>query len=273
MKANQLIQKYASHQLITKKIDMPAGYLDDSHSHPWHQIVFPLTGLLQSNMGHKRAIVPHNALLFIPANTVHKSVAVTDTQFFAIYLNPNALIHYGDTPKSCLVTAFLKELLLLLFDKRTAHQSEASIAHLLAVLNDQIETAEHYEIPLLIPEDRRLMAIFNQLRQQPDLKFTLKDWAEKVGASERTLSRLCAKEFNLSFSLWRQNIRLVLSLQLLDTGMAIQEIAVELGYASDSAYIHAFKGMFDQTPSRYRHSRLLYSLSADQKLTQSETNV
>jgi AraC-like DNA-binding protein len=129
------------------------------------------------------------------------------------------------------------------------------------VLRDQIVMANSYDIPLLLPTDKRLLAIFKQLKQQPDLSFTLKEWAKKVGASERTLSRVCAKEFNQSFSLWRQNIRLVLSLQLLDSKRSIQDIALELGYTSDSAYIYAFKKLFNQTPSKYRRDSLDHNLT------------
>lgn len=92
----------------------------------------------------------------------------------------------------------------------------------------------------------------SQLQKQPDLPFTLKEWATTVGASERTLSRLCSKEFPQSFSQWRQNIRLVLSLQLLSSKMSIQEIAIESGYSSDSAYVQAFKKLFNQTPRKYQ---------------------
>lgn len=260
MQANDLIQKDPHCQLITKATHMPASFIDDYHAHPWHQVIFPLTGLLQSNIGNKCAIVPHNAMLYIPANTIHKSVAVTDTQFLAMYLNPNKMVEYGAEPKSCVVTPFIRELLLLLFEKQMVQPSESNIAHLLMVLRDQITVAGSYDIPLLTPSDPRLMAIFTQLKQQPDLSFTLKEWARIVGASERTLTRLCVKEFDQSFSLWRQSLRLVLSLQLLSTNRSIQDIALELGYGSDSAYIFAFKKLFNQTPSKYRSESLSYGL-------------
>lgn len=266
MQANDLIRCFRNKQLITKTTYMPSSYIDDFHSHPWHQIVFPFTGLLQSNIGDKCAIVPHNAMLYIPANTIHKSVAVTNTQFLAIYLNPNQMVQYSEVQKSCLVTPFIKELILLLFDQTITLQSEPNITHLLTVLRDQIDVTGSYDIPLLIPTDKRLMSIFTQLKQQPDLPFTLKEWAIKVGASERTLSRLCAKEFDQSFSLWRQNIRLVLSLQLLDSHRSIQDIALELGYASDSAYIYAFKKLFNQTPRNYRSDSLAHGLTINNQL-------
>ncbi len=252
MQANDLISESPNNQLITKTTTMVSGYVDDYHSHPWNQIVFPIKGLLQSNIGNKCVIVPHNGMLYIPANTVHKSIAITDTLFLAIYLNPDKYVQYVEKAKSCQVSSFIKELILMLFESDSLSQSSSNITHLLMVLRDQIEVADSYEIPLLIPSDKRLLSIFSQLKNQPDLPFTLKEWASKVGASERTLSRLCSKEFSQSFALWRQNIRLVLSLQLLDSKMSIQQIAIEVGYASDSAYVHAFKTLFNQTPSKYR---------------------
>lgn len=266
MNANDLIEELPNAQIITKTTHMPSGYVDDFHLHPWHQVIFPLTGLLQSSINDKCAIVPHNAMLYIPANTPHKSVAVTETQFLAIYLNPNKFVQYGTEPKSCLVTSFIKELILLLFENELTPQPDTSLTHLLLVLRDQIAIANSYDIPLLIPTDKRLLSIFKQLKQQPDLPFTLKEWARKAGASERTLSRLCAKEFSQSFSLWRQNIRLVLSLQLLDSNRSIQDIALELGYASDSAYIYAFKKLFNQTPSKYRSDSLAHGLTMNHLL-------
>ncbi|MBJ7539080.1 helix-turn-helix transcriptional regulator [Marinomonas transparens] len=257
MTINELIKKYPSRQVLSNTYDLPAHFSEELHQHPWHQILFPISGLLQSEIAGKNVIVPHNGLIFIPANTLHKSVSVTRTQFLAVFLNPKGAVDYGHSFKSCLVSAFLKELIVLLIDQGLDNQAEQMTTNMLSVLRDQITIAERYEIPLLIPKDRRLLAIFKELNQQPDLPLTLAEWAVKVGASQRTLSRLCAKEFNQSFSMWRQNIRLVLSLQCLESKQSIQDIALELGYQSDSAYIHAFKGLFNQTPSQYRKRYLL----------------
>jgi AraC-like DNA-binding protein/quercetin dioxygenase-like cupin family protein len=257
MNANELIQHFSGHQVVSKIINLPANGVEELHTHSWHQVLFPISGLLQSTIESKSIIVPHNGMLFIPANTIHKSVSVTKTQFLAVYLNPKNIVDYGNNAKSCLVTPFLKELIVLLVEQGVEGYSEQMTTNLLNVLRDQIAIADSYEIPLLIPSDRRLMSIFIELNQQPDLALTLTEWAVKVGASPRTLSRLCAKEFNQSFAMWRQNIRLVLSLQLLEKSLSIQNIALDLGYQSDSAYIYAFKGLFAQTPSQYRKRCLL----------------
>ncbi|MFT5675207.1 MAG: AraC-like DNA-binding protein/quercetin dioxygenase-like cupin family protein [Paraglaciecola sp.] len=257
MLANELIKDSGKNQVITKTIYMPRNYVDDWHTHPWHQIIFPVKGLLQSSLGEDNFIVPHNGMLYVPSNTPHKSIAVTKTQFLSIYINPVYAKAFPNESKSCAVMPFLKELILLLVHRDSVTYPDHMISNLLLVLNDQLLTAHNYKIPLLIPHDRRLNSIFTQLQQQPDLKLTLSDWARKVGASERTLSRICVKEFNQSFSLWRQNVRLVLAIQLLEDNHPINRISLELGYTSDSAFIHAFKGLFNQTPAKYRKSCLL----------------
>lgn len=252
MLANQLIEKNITMQFLTKETVMQSGDVDDWHQHPWHQIIFPVSGLLQSNIGEKHFIVPHNGLLFIPAGQRHKSIAITQTHFLALYLNPHAATQYLNEDKSGLVTPFLKALILQLFEVETALLTEEMIRHLLVVLRDQLMLSKCFAIPLLIPKDRRLQSVFLLLKNQPDVNLTLTQCALKVGASTRTLSRLCSNEFQLSFSLWRQHIRLVLSLQLLADNKSIQNIALDLGYQSSSAYIYAFKGVFMQTPSQYR---------------------
>lgn len=251
MQANELIANTLYGQIVTRIIDMPSGYQEEMHEHAWHQIIYPVKGLLQSSIDEKHFIIPHNGLLFVPAFSSHRSIAITHTEFLAIYLNPSHTVEFISEAKTCQVTPFLKELILTLFALDEAY-SELRLSRIVAVLNDQLIMANSFEIPLLIPTDHRLKTIFTQLQVQPDSEKTLVEWASIAGASERTLSRLLAKEFKLSFALWRQHIRLVLSLAALDTKKSIQQIALEFGYQSDSSYIHAFKQMFKLTPNQYK---------------------
>jgi len=122
------------------------------------------------------------------------------------------------------------------------------------VLVDQICGGDTYNMTLLLPRDRRLMLIFKALIENPQRDTRLSGWAKQVGASERTLSRLFMKELGMSFPLWRQNLRLISSLSLLDTNLTVQEIAFNVGYNSDSSFIYAFKSLFTQTPQQYRNS-------------------
>lgn len=253
--ANLLIREQADFQVVAKVEKMKRGYVDKWHKHPWHQIIFPFEGLLQTRVADSQFIIPHSGMLFIPENTSHESFVMTDTQFIGIYLNPQMNINCPLITKAISVTTFLRELILYINHSVTnSSLSETEISRLLAVLIDQVCGGEPCNMTLLLPSDKRLMLIFKALMDNPQLNTKLSDWAKQVGASERTLSRLFTKEFGMSFPVWRQQLRLISSLSLLETNLSVQQVSFNVGYNSDSSFIYAFKGLFKQTPQQYRNS-------------------
>jgi len=91
------------------------------------------------------------------------------------------------------------------------------------------------------------------------------NWSKQVGASERTLSRLFTKEVGMTYPLWRQHLRLISSLNLLETTLSVQEVAFKVGYNADSLFIYAFKQLFRQTSQQYRHSGFKLSARLNDK--------
>ncbi|MCS6238725.1 AraC family transcriptional regulator [Shewanella baltica] len=256
---NAIIEQAPNMPSFVKAIEMQKGYVDVLHQHCWHQLIFPLQGLLQTEADGALFLVPHTTALFVPAGVIHESVAITDTCFIGVHLNPMYGRDYGAMIKPVAMSAFLRELVLTL-RKQCAFNTpinvepmvQAPILRLLEVLYDQINSAGGQTFKLLIPKDRRLKLIFEHLTQTPALDFSLVKWGERVGASERTLSRLFVREFGSSFVLWRQHLRLIYSLSLLATDLSIQNVAHQIGYKNDSSYIKAFKERFGMTPQRFR---------------------
>ncbi|EGQ8098455.1 helix-turn-helix domain-containing protein [Vibrio parahaemolyticus] len=252
MTSNEMMVANPHSPVLVKTIDMPKGYIDALHQHTWHQIIFPIKGLLQTQTEHYQHLVPHTSALFVPAGVQHESIALSNTIFVGIYLNPEFGATYEPQVRTIALTPFLNELLQEIRRQCENETSHEEVLHLLAVLHDQILKSNVQTFQLLLPQDRRLKLIFEQLTDEPASSCSLKEWGEKIGASERTLSRLFAKEFNTSFLLWRQQIRLIYSLSLLDESLPIQAIAGLVGYQNDSSYIKAFKAYFDVTPQQFR---------------------
>ncbi|KOO13838.1 AraC family transcriptional regulator [Vibrio xuii] len=252
MTSNEMMTENPHSPALVKTIDMPKGYIDSMHQHTWHQVIFPIKGLLQTKTDHYQHLVPHTSALFVPAGIRHESIALSHTTFVGIYLNPAFGTEYEHQVRTITLTPFLNELLQEIRRQCEGLVSDEEVSRLLAVLHDQIMKDNVQTFQLLLPEDRRLKQIFEALTETPALDCSLKQWGEKVGASERTLSRLFSKEFNTSFQLWRQQIRLVYSLSLLDEDLPIQSIADQVGYQNDSSYIKAFKAYFDVTPQQFR---------------------
>ncbi|MNY52229.1 HTH-type transcriptional repressor of iron proteins A [compost metagenome] len=83
---------------------------------------------------------------------------------------------------------------------------------------------------------------------------TLGQWADRMGMSEKTLTRLFQRETGLSFRTWRQRMRLLSSLNMLEEGCSVTEVALSYGYDSTSAFIAAFKRLLGFTPGElFRH--------------------
>ena len=93
--------------------------------------------------------------------------------------------------------------------------------------------------------------IATALADDPGDNRPLSDWAAAVGTSERTLARAFTKETGLSFGAWRQRLRLMESLDRLMAGEPVTTVALDLGYATPSAFTAMFRKTLGAPPSVY----------------------
>jgi AraC-like DNA-binding protein len=106
-------------------------------------------------------------------------------------------------------------------------------------------------IRVALPTDKRLKTLCETLIADPASPLTLEDWAQRVGASGRTLARLFERDLGMSFSQWRQQVRLAHAAPLITRGLPMSAVAAELGYASQSAFSAMFKKTFGKSPSAF----------------------
>jgi len=76
--------------------------------------------------------------------------------------------------------------------------------------------------------------------------------AANTGASPRTLARLFRSETAMTFSQWKTRLRLVESLERLERGATVTEVAVDLGYSSTSSFVYMLRNNLGMSPGRYR---------------------
>ena len=92
------------------------------------------------------------------------------------------------------------------------------------------------------------------IRANPGRTVPLAKLARHAGASPRTIERLFRSETKMTFAKWRERLRLLHALRLLAARESVTSIALDLGYASPSAFIAMFRRAFGTTPSRYYRS-------------------
>ena len=71
----------------------------------------------------------------------------------------------------------------------------------------------------------------------------------------RLLSCLFNKSFSMNFSLWKQKLRALRAVEMLESGHSQQYIAQQLGFESSSAFNTAFKKILATTPGQYFKNR------------------
>ncbi|MEK5794611.1 AraC family transcriptional regulator, partial [Acinetobacter nosocomialis] len=86
------------------------------------------------------------------------------------------------------------------------------------------------------------------LKQNPSDHRSLAELAQLVNTSERTLARYSQSELGMSLHEWRQRLRVMQALPLLEQGHTVESIALDLGYASATAFINLFKRWMGLTP-------------------------
>ncbi|MCG6289669.1 helix-turn-helix domain-containing protein, partial [Vibrio vulnificus] len=71
---------------------------------------------------------------------------------------------------------------------------------------------------------------------------------KQVGASSKTITRLFKQDTGMSYQEWRQQWRVLKAIELLSTPLPVSEVAHQLAFSSDSAFIAFFKKQTGQTP-------------------------
>jgi AraC-like DNA-binding protein len=149
-------------------------------------------------------------------------------------------------PRKCAtvaVTPLARELISYVAEIGPLLRSRASDRRLTQVLLDQIR--ELSELPFHLPQTS--FDITALLRWD----LSVDQAAGEMGFSKRTLERRIFEETKLSLGAWRQQARLIESLQLLAGGQSVTNTAFRVGYQSASAFIVAFKRAFGVAPGAF----------------------
>jgi AraC-like DNA-binding protein len=80
----------------------------------------------------------------------------------------------------------------------------------------------------------------------------LAELGRRVGAGERTLSRLFRDQVGMGYTVWRNQLRLHLATLMLAGGRTVTQTASACGYSSASAFVTTFRAAFGHPGSLYR---------------------
>lgn len=228
------------------------------HHHAEGQFYWLTKGMISlTTPGGQWALTPGCAG-WLPPGCPHQSVACGEIQGWSLLLPPDLCDALPDEPTLVTADSFLAALLARLA-RSGQEDSEVVRLRLIGVLLDAFLQAPTAALQLLLPTDKRARAIAQQLLAHPDDDRRQAELANRAGLSVRTLSRLFIGQTGLTFARWRQQARILRSLEGLAAGLPVAQVAAQHGYDNTSAYIAVFRQRFGVTPGIYFLSTGKYS--------------
>lgn len=236
----------------------------EPHHHPWGQLAYCGSGLLQVTVADPPAngapgretttIVPPSRAVWIPPGARHAVTMLEASSLLTLYVDASVVAADWHRSRVLVVSPLLRELVLAM--DQPHHAVDALRQRALATLV-LAEMAHAPTLPLGVPmpdpqrADRRLRALCEAVLNAPAQHATLSAWAADSGASERTLARLFRDELGMGFQRWRQQVVLAHALPMLARGTPVSQVAAASGYASDSAFTAMFRTAMGQPPTRF----------------------
>jgi AraC-like DNA-binding protein len=228
--------------------DLEASELLTAHAHAWGQLTYALDGVVRVTVGNSTWIVPPMRAIWIPANVTHEVATLEKARLRVLFVHADVSLFERGECEVLEVSSLLRELIVALSQVNAGEPRERMLS---ALLLDELARSATLAIRVALPSDKRLKALCETLIANPASPMRLEDWAQRVGASGRTLARLFERELGMSFGQWRQQVRLAHAATRITRGLPLSRVAAELGYASQSAFSAMFKKTFGQSPSAF----------------------
>jgi AraC-like DNA-binding protein len=220
----------------------------DLHTHDRHQLALAGRGVLVMTVLRTSWVLPRTRALWIPAGIPHSVAASGQTTMLSAYVDPERCPLAWDKPTIVGASGLLGELV--------AHLSQPDLSaeerqRAEAVVWDVMVPLPVTTLSPPLPVDERARQVADGLLADVTDGRSLAAWGRAVGASGRTLARLFVAETGMGFERWRSTARLAAGLPLLASGMAVGTTAYQVGYATPSAFVAAFRREVGTTPADY----------------------
>lgn len=233
--------------LLVRAESLPAGSLARAHAHPWVQLSWARSGVLQVATATARYLAPPQRAIWIPAGVGHEVRTSGRAEMRSLYL-ASKLLSRGERCQVLTISPLVRELIVAAGGFAADYDEAGPEGRLVAVLLDALAAAPEVAFDLPLPRDRRLVLLCDALQADPSDGRSHEQWGRAVGLAGRSIARLFRVETGLSFAEWRLKARLLRAVAQLEAGAPVTRVALDCGYASSSAFIVAFRRQFGATP-------------------------
>ncbi len=241
--------------IVFRTAQMPPQASYPTHRHAWGEFVYSFSGVMEVKLAGQHYIAPPQYGIWLPPDVEHRGLNRHEAVHSSLYVAAELCAALPQTTCALTLSPLARALLEHLRQHPPGLPQSAEEQRLLQVLVDQLAHARSLGSYLPRSDDPALRALLQALEDNPGDPRSLAELAAQVHSTERTLSRRCQRDLGMSFAEWRQRLRVVKALPRLEGGDKVEAIALDLGYASASAFIAMFRILTGVTPDEHRRAR------------------
>ncbi|MDE2394993.1 MAG: helix-turn-helix transcriptional regulator [Burkholderiales bacterium] len=235
-----------------RSASLPQAGTYPRHLHPWGEFVYSYSGVMEVKVAQQHYLAPPQYGIWLPPRLEHVGLNRYEASHCSVYIEAARCAALPREACALTVGPLVRALLDHLRLHPPADAPSAADARLLDVLVDQLALAPCTGSWLPGSDDPLLAPVLAALDIDPGDNRPLAELARAAHTTERTLVRRCQRDLGMPFAEWRQRLRVVKALPLLEAGNKVESIALDLGYASASAFIAMFKRLMGVTPDEFR---------------------
>lgn len=217
--------------------EFASGTTTGPHRHRRGQFIFAIEGLMVATTEAGTWAVPPDHALWLPPGVMHDVAMHGSVSMRTAYLLCESQGGLPGTSRVVRVPPLLRESLVALSAEPPNYDEAGRGGHLAALILDEIGHAPVTKFALPLPTDRRLRVLAQRLLANPGLRLDIDGWADAVGVSRRTLTRLFRAQTGLSFAAWRRRVRLLRAAERHAAGEPLARVAAGLGYDNLAAFL------------------------------------
>ena len=256
---NTLVDPYEdiARSVVVTANDYASGLSFPVHTHRRGQFAFASRGTISVATPQGRWLVPPQRACWVPAGISHEMTMSGPVTMLNVFVSPEQA-QAEQLPGHCCVygvSALLRHLLDEAIDLPAMYDVQGRAGKLMNLLVAEIAAMPPLSLHAPLPSDARLARACRWLFAAPSIDIGLDMMAAEAGLSRRSFTRLFREQTGVSFAQWRQQACLLIAIERLGGGQAVTRVALDLGYASPSAFSSAFRRVLGETPSRYLTGR------------------
>lgn len=237
--------------------DYAAGSVFPDHAHRRGQFAFASRGTISLTTPEGRWLVPPQRACWVPAGVAHAMAMRGPVTMLNVFVAADEVAAIR-LPARCgvyAVSALLRHLMDNAVDLPAMYDLDGRGGRLMQLLVAEIAAMPRLSLHAPLPRDPRLVRTCQQLFDAPSIAASLDEVAAEAGMSRRTFTRQFRADTGVGFAEWRQQVCLLAAIERLGAGQPVTRIALDLGYASPSAFSSAFRRVLGESPSRYAEAR------------------